>query len=174
MSGSAYYLQANNPLTPFNMMATDSVGNVVSWGRSLFSAVKTDAAQTGGLSFAQVKVTFTSKIIDLGAEYDAPNSRFTANASGFYLFTAALVFTNIVSGKRAGLLMKVNGSINTGTTVCASNSVAGTSYVVSTCQTKLVQLSAGDYVEVYADTDEDSKSIENSFGTYFSGFRIPV
>lgn len=121
----------------------------------------------GGGGFA--KMNLDGEVFDLGNDYDnTTNYRFNAPVDGLYFFNANLVVSNAGLSEQAIVAIYVNGALN------AFNKSYGTSASddPATCVSTLVQLSAGDYVEYYADATADVDVDTGSESTFFMGYLV--
>jgi hypothetical protein len=98
---------------------------------------------------------------DTGSNYSTSTAKFTAPVNGFYLFSAS-VQSNITSGYSFATLYKNGSEVLRGTQIngsfVAGNGVSG-----------LLQLSAGDYIQVYYQGTGGSGTPGSNY-TYFQGF----
>lgn len=120
---------------------------------------------TGGAPPVSTKIAFDAESYDTGSNFDSTtNRRFTAPIAGFYYFKARLLVLG--SAENGKLQLYKNGSVyTTGNNNAASNYFG---HEVS----DVIQLAAGDYVEVYYYNAINSSSpIEvGSANCYFTGF----
>lgn len=105
-----------------------------------FRARRTTAANTGNGAFA--KISFQTEDFDTNGDYDATtNYRYTAPVDGFYYFSAMM---NVSSNVATIITLYKNGTeIRRGNQQSASAAFASE-------VSDLIQLTAGQYVEVYA------------------------
>lgn len=113
--------------------------------RSSFRAYQ-NAAQSIPANTA-TKIQFQTKVYDNLTEFDnTTNYRFTANKAGIYILTAAVYVQNTQpSGNRMELMAYVNGSNN----ASFYNGVVGAATYSSAAGTLILNLAAGDYVEIW-------------------------
>lgn len=140
----------------------------------------------GGSDFTvsgNVKITcFSYERFDVGGVYNASNQRFTAPVSGKYLFGMHLRMG--VQGKVRvfRVELRINGSANTdlasigGTNEYYSGDAAGTGDDHPGCSgTTLLNLSAGDYIELYTASELQSSGtlrIQNGFRSHWWGMLV--
>lgn len=118
-----------------------------------------------------VLVTYDTKDFDTGSNIDVTTNkgRFTAPVAGFYVFFARASFTGLGNSAQVILALYKNGSVyQRGLHEQSQVSGAGGSSYGD-----LVQLAAGDYVEMYVYTDGNA-SLETAAGSqaFFSGWHM--
>lgn len=112
--------------------------------------------QTGIADASWTKLVLDTKAFDTGNNFDAAtNRRFTAAIAGFYQFNA---YATLLSTANLAFEGKValykNGSFFTGTDIYPT--AAGTSVYLSGTVSDLIQLAAGDYIEMWVWQDVGS------------------
>ena len=126
------------------------------------------AAQT--LGTGATKVLYDTKTFDTGSNFDAAtNHRFTAPVAGFYFFKAQSSCATPSTATNYQLLLYKNGSlILTGDQTNVANNAAASISVSG-----LLQLSATDYIEVFAATSTHSLATTGGAAyDFFSGFFV--
>lgn len=120
------------------------------------------------LSTGAQKVAFDAESYDTNSNFDITTNvgRYTAPVAGFYWFSATISVTQGNPYTYNALLYKNGSNIAQGTGLVSANSNSG-QYTVN----DLVQLSASDYVEIFASTSNPGGQGINvgSATTYFSG-----
>lgn len=134
------------------------------------------ANQTGVGDATFTKVAWNTKRYDVGLNFDATtNRRFTAPVAGFYQLFAYLSFT--YSGGAVGVscitAMYVNGAeVRRADTNSTS---AGVNSVMSAQLSEVLQLAAGDYVEIYGYSDVTSGTVNiigGAIAARFTGYLL--
>lgn len=149
-------------------LTIDSSGRVLTPGRPAFRAEKRTPNQT--MSGA-AKITFEHEVFDIGGVYDTSNSRFTAPVAGIYFFQATLRFVadNQTMDYAKHMLYK-NGS--NASDLFQMNIRADYMQNSHLNGSVLIQLSASDYIEIYAEMSGNNPSVHaNASGirTFFTG-----
>lgn len=108
------------------------------------------------------KMPFATVEVNQGGHYSGTLSRFTAPVPGLYEFTVSLVQSTSVTGPIAYLYK--NGAPLPNAEVV----IAYGQFVLAT-GTRIVQLAAGDYVEVYLTNANNTAITVGGWGTAFSG-----
>lgn len=133
-----------------------------------FSANKNTTDQTGIVSDTATKVTFTTEAFDVGAHYDAANSRLNPTATGLWRLTAVVkVSANVVNGEDYTIALRKNG-----TAIRTYLHYASGTSAFSLRAEGLVQVNApADYFEVYVTlSGAGNKTISGVVGdTFFTG-----
>lgn len=138
---------------------------------SVYASVSTNIA-----SGATTKVQLNSKTFDTNSNFDATtNYRFTAPVTGFYFITACVQVSNAgmsTSATGTGSIYKNGSEWKRGQLIVGS----GNGLTTITAQiTDLMQLTTGDYVELYAYNGDGASARNTGFGqniTYMSGFLV--
>lgn len=133
-----------------------------------FSAYRNGALTLG--TGAQ-KITYETELFDTNSNYDAvTNNRYVAPVTGFYFFTAAAQFTT-GSTYYYDIHLYKNGSSNT---QGSSSSVQTTANNVASTVTGFLSLTAADYVEVYATTNNPGGQavVVGANFNHFAGFLV--
>jgi hypothetical protein len=150
------------------MTRTNFVSGVGGTNELSFFAVNPASSQSI-TEFAGTKVTLTTEIFDTGNAYDAANSKFVvpSGKGGKYLFTAGLHYTTIPT--EAHINIYINGNASTGSADGWLNfsGSAGATY------SKIYNLSAGDYIELYTlHVSASAKSLTADQRCFLAGFRL--
>lgn len=135
------------------------------------------ANQTGIADVTATKVAWDTKKFDTGANFDTTtNRRFTAPVAGFYQINAqidllspgntmvASIFYLYKNGSNTHLFHDVYPNVGVGNQVNTSGSLS-----------ELIQLAAGDYLEIFVYADVTSSTltvIGGATGSSFSGFLV--
>lgn len=133
-----------------------------------FSAYRTTNMNVGT---ADTKVQFNAENFDTGNNYDAvTNFRFTAPINGFYQLNTNILTTTAGAGTAIGLSFYKNGAQVVGPV--NDFDAAGTNPGIAL--SALLQLTAGDYIEVYVGTGVAAKALDASFSgrNTFSGYLV--
>lgn len=118
----------------------------------------------------QTKVQFNTEDYDGESEYDKDtNHRFVAKETGKYHLGANVDVESVVDGKSISMLLKLNGT----TTICTNQIKVGNSGVSTGHPECDIDLTAEDYVEVFAyHTDTVARNTGTIGGCQFFGHRI--
>ncbi len=147
-------------------------------GTILFQATGT-SSQTGNADNTSTKRNFVSEIFDTANAYDTSTSRFTvpSGQAGKYLITANINMEAASNGvaENAELQIRVNGASNSGrNTFLKSNNNEFDRFDMN--QTTILNLSVGDYVEIYGNMNTNGGETWDMYAgaatNVFSGFRI--
>lgn len=117
------------------------------------------------------KVTWSTEVFDRGDEFDLTNSRFVANEEGEYLLGAALKWATFTDGATSRLAIYKNSAAAWYGPVMHS----GSANEVGASVQVLVQLAAGDIIELYARQTIaiGTRTIEgDATDTYFWGMKV--
>jgi len=153
------------------ILSTDSGNRVVA-----FKMLKTSGTQSITQAGGETKVTFDSTKIEKGATVDLSNERITIQESGTYFLKSVFDTVNsATSGITITAYFKVNGGSQKYGYYINSDIAASTR--VQTPVTDIIELNAGDYIEVYFElfgsstsvTIQNSSTLDKSF---FEGFKI--
>ena len=145
-------------------------------GTVLFQATGT-SSQTGLSDNTSTKRNFVSEIFDTDSAYDTSNSRFTvpSGQGGKYLISANVNMEATSAGKviNSELQIRVNGTA-TRNTLFKTDFNEFDRFDMNA--TTILNLSAGDYVEIYGNINTDNGSTWNMYSgantNVFTGFRI--
>ena len=147
-------------------------------GTVLFQATgSTD--QTGNGDNVSVKRNFATEVFDTASAYDTSNSRFTvpSGQGGKYLISANINMEAASNGvaENAELQIRINGQSNSGrNTFLKSNNNNFDRFDMN--QTTILNLSAGDYVEIYGHMNTSGGQTWDMYSgsatNVFTGFRI--
>lgn len=127
------------------------------------------------------KVTFNTEEYDPDSVFDLSNNRFTAPAAGKYFVygKAKCSSTTVNTVQGAVLLIYVNGSARYNIENFGAGVVSGTRVLMQAYGLEVsvaLDLSANDYVELYANVDEYNGSSQlqagDGYSIFFGGFRI--
>lgn len=130
-----------------------------------FSAYRNAAQNTGNTGFAIVN--FDTELFDTNNDFDVTTNvgRYTAPVNGFYFFSANVssigVSDFLATLYKNGTILRYGSRIPTGT-------VGNTNCTV----TSLLQLTAGDYIEVYTYNGGAARALEVGLPvrTFFEGY----
>lgn len=163
----------------------DINGSYTNTTNSAFMA-SSNVAQTVG-AMAVIKLVFGLVGLDVLGEYDKTLGRFTAKASGIYFFTACVRYPAPASGTKTGqqafLAFYKNGVNDTRVQQLTNgaNTMTGTTATIAYNPIQahgnvIMQLNAGDYVEVYAYADlattTQGKDVLTYDTTFFRGIKL--
>ena len=128
--------------------ATFSNGTWNTWtydvGASFNAYNSTNQQLIGG---AYMKVVFNTKRFDTtSTSYDTTFNRFTANKTGIYIVNAVVTFNSNLTTYYGNIFVYKNGVQYIFLTGCGGN---GTTFANNNAST-IMQLNAGDYIEIYA------------------------
>lgn len=115
--------------------------------------------------------TFSSELYDTNSNYDTSAYKYTAPVNGFYRFYAQVWCQSLSDGNAVAAYVYVNGAevgrnvnVTGATTDCACNIV------------QTLQLTAGDYVQIYVYNSQGTRNYVsktgNSYLSYFEGHLI--
>jgi hypothetical protein len=161
----------NNALELFNTfgnysMVLDNQGRVTKELQTFFQA-SNSSAQT---FTSDVKISLTNVLWNVGGSYSGPNSRFTAPVSGRYLFTLS---SSIQSGGNHvynAMYIRYNGA---GTyfrfRTSASTDTSDWMGITGSC---ILNMSSGDYIEMWGYTDGSSSMTTQINETIFCGYLL--
>lgn len=134
-----------------------------------FSVYRSTAQNTGNGTFA--KIQFNAEHFDTNSNYDSTtNYRYTAPVSGFYQFNASYSAATGASDTMIITLYKNGVEFNRG-----SRLVHTTAGLVQLVYANLIQLVAGDYVEIYSFASGGARVMEVGATVphpTFSGFLV--
>ena len=119
----------------------------------------------GGISTnpgAAYKIEFNNAVTNVGSHYDTTNDRFTAPVAGNYFFMHNAMSTGNYNRTR----YKKNGAYVGGEFFCEAQTYANFMGSI------VLQLSVGDYVEVWNDVQSNSQGLIHSDYRAFTGFLI--
>jgi hypothetical protein len=145
-------------------------------GTVLFQATGT-SSQTGNGDNVSVKRNFVTEVFDTASAYDTSNSRFTvpSGQGGKYLISANINMEAASNGvaENAELQIRVNGT-SVRNTFLKSNNNNFDRFDMN--QTTILNLSAGDYVEIYGHMNTSGGQTWDMYAgantNVFTGFRI--
>lgn len=129
-------------------------------------AFEAHSTSTVALSTGVTKMTWNSELYDLGSDFDLANNRFVAPYDGIYYFTSHVNLLNTNEG--ANVRFYLNGAHHTHGHLISADAVSGViaNVVAGSAQ---IKMTAGDYVEVYIDTDDGGDTEGDNL---FSGFLV--
>lgn len=116
------------------------------------------------------KVQASVELFDSNGCYDTSTYKFTvpSGQGGKYFFSGGLQMRN--DNLDLSIMIAVNGSIDVGTHSSGLNHSTDTKAI---SMSKVFNLSAGDYVEMYvSQQDGSSQDIANNKKTFFCGFKV--
>lgn len=130
-----------------------------------FSAYRHAAWTTSNASFAAV--VFDTESYDTGSNYNTSDGKFTAPINGFYYFHG-YVRTTTSAGNANDIALYKNGSV---AKYGVANKAAGAGTVALGIEvSSVLQLTAGDYVQVYHYANGQAGSVDES--VYFEGHLV--
>ena len=138
-----------------------------------FHAYKT-GSQTGITDVTITKVTFPAERFDTNNNFDsATNYRYTAPVDGFYQINAILTFLSPGNTMvfTLGYLYKNGSNLQTFNNSYPAVGVGNQVYATGNLAT-LVQLTAGDYLEIFGYADVTSSTVTFDANSNFSGFLV--
>lgn len=149
----------------YPLKQTSPVSAVGMYNPYKFSVYRS-AAWTTNNTFTLVQ--FDTKLYDTGGNVDVTTNkgRFTAPVSGFYYFSAAVGNSTATGTTMQAALYKNGTSILQGQLINPTN--AGTINTVS----GMLQLNAGDYIEVYYIAGAGSTAYAGQLNSHFDGFLV--
>lgn len=170
LSGGSIALLAVNDNLPmqFQTNGTDrltisAAGYVTTPSQPVFLATSSGNITPGS---GVTKVSFASVAPNISSSFSTATSRFTAPVAGTYSFTGIITYATEGSASYAGVIFYKNGS----NIVQTYGGKASGQY--SQIKNSLVAtLSAGDYIEMYTDTNSGSVVYEGG-RTFFMGYLL--
>ena len=136
-----------------------------------FSAHKNGTDQTGIVTGTWTKITFGTEVYDVGAAYDAANSKWIPGVIGQAHISASTVFTVPVDQQQMQVAVYINGVIHKRTFFVAS----GTESAGPVIGIDIPITAAADYIEIYAlhnfGINKDIYGIATI--TFFMGHMLP-
>ena len=134
--------------------------------RPYFRANKNAVSQTGIADVTATKVTFTNEVVDNGAYYDAPNSKWTPPAGPVLLIGRGTITGTFVAGNELYLVLRKNGtsfahSATTHTAGAGGEAVTVTAFDVA---------NGTDYYEIFAFADLSAGTANVSGSVSLTGF----
>ena len=150
----------------------DFTGTVTGAGESNINSffAHTPASYQNISNNTNTKVQASVELFDSNGCYDTSTYKFTvpSGQGGKYFFSGGIQMRNDNLDLR--IIIAVNGSADVGTHSSISNHSSDTK---SISVSKVFNLSAGDYVEMYvAQGDGSSQDIANDKATFFCGFKV--
>lgn len=157
-----------NSGAPSNSFVMDASGRITTPNQPAFLAGKTSATANGNV------MVFNETVFNIGGHYNTSNGRFTAPISGVYQFSWQILGNTQQTVYRT--TFRRNGSNNiTGSfqvQMRMDGNVNG-AFETSTTYTILVQLTAGDYVDIYYVSDNGVSTInDTSYWEKFMGHLV--
>ena len=157
-----------------NLLVSDGAGTISSGGL-ITNTPSFYAYATSGTSIAfatNVKVNLQATYFDTDSAFDTSNSRFTvpSGKGGKYFFNGQVAFSSVITDNHVGFAKNgsttvVGGSYDTFLETKGSN--------VSTVNTSvIIDLSAGDYIEMYTFNTNSSVPTTSAGRTRFIGYKI--
>lgn len=157
-----------NSGAPSNSFVMDASGRITTPNQPAFLAGKTSATANGNV------MVFNETVFNIGGHYNTSNGRFTAPISGVYQFSWQILgniqqtvyrttFRRNGSNNITGnfqVQMRMDGNVNN-------------AFETSTTYTILVQLTAGDYVDIFYVSDNGVSTINDaSYWEKFMGHLV--
>ena len=141
--------------------------------QALFSATK-GTAQTGVGDNSWTKLTFGTELFDPDGVFDLANNKFIAPSDGKYLICYLVnAWAETANGGGMGMKLYKNGSSHAVSTYASVNGGSGADLgEESLGVTTILELSASDYIEVYAKFDVASGTITIDTPSSISGYKI--
>ena len=123
------------------------------------------------------KAALATEVWDTDSAWDTSNYRFTvpSGEGGKYVFTARFLFYYLANEDRFEARFYKNGSGLGGSTFRETGSTSSASQQVDNSSTIVVNLSAGDYIELYVKHNEGGNQTLYGPGngdTYLSGYKL--
>lgn len=152
-----------------NPFSIDTSGNVFLPSQTSFQAFKSGSNQEIATT-ASTKITYQATTWNTGSGYNTSTSRFTAPATGKYLFVVNYNSYNVDSGFFTQINMEKNGVVQVVGSRNFSDNTGDQTYSTSF----LMDLNGNDYVEVYSVSSDSGYGLSaglqwNSFAGYFLG-----
>lgn len=148
---------------------TSNLDNDAGWPETA-GATSTNASGPGtnttiAASFSPTKMSISSADFANGITYDSGNKRFQIVTAGQYIIAAELYYSNPNDvGKSYQTMVYVNGSqAFAAYSVCAASGIA-----ISQSAVKILNLAAGDYIELYGQTGAGSGQSASGALSYLS------
>mgnify|MGYP003147147700 CR=1 FL=1 len=140
---------------------------------ALFSAIK-GTAQTGVGDNTWTKLTFGTELFDPDSVFDLANDKFIAPSDGKYLICYLVnAWAETANGAGMGMKLYKNGSSHTVSTYASVNGGSGADLgEESLGVTTILELSASDYIEVYAKFDVASGTITIDTPSSIAGYKV--
>jgi len=166
MVGNIYIRGANGNNN--NVGVTTFTGAVRQKGNPVFYAVITTSSYT--LTTTQTALVYNTAQVNVGNHYNTSNGRFTAPVTGLYEFGYTTLGSSAVDVYRFTLRVNGNEPYTARPQLRADNHTTG-KYVTNGEFVVYVNMTAGQYAQVYASSDGGSNGFSNnSTGyTYFRG-----
>lgn len=117
-----------------------------------------------------VKIQLNAVDFDLLSEYDMTTYRFTAAATGYYEVTGSIYWTTVIGLAFYSVRIFKNGNL-----ISTGGALGQRAFDVISSVTDLVQLNAGEYLELFAFQDAGTdQTVQGSPtpGTFFSIKRV--
>ena len=123
------------------------------------------------------KAALATEVWDTDSAWDTSNYRFTvpSGEGGKYVFTARFLFYNLANEDRFEARFYKNGSGLGGSTFRETGSTSSASQQVDNSSTIVVNLSAGDYIELYVKHNEGGNQTlygPNNGDTSLTGYKL--
>ena len=151
-------------------------GTVTGAGESNVPAFMAHPSSASWSNNAAVKVTYTTEVYDTNSAYDTSTGKFTvpSGEGGKYFLSAQLFCTANANSELRQAFMKiyVNGSlVRQNVSNYDNNAIHRQCMQICTVE----DLSAGDYVETYAQIEDDSgtpSELASTSTNFFMGFKV--
>jgi hypothetical protein len=160
-SGSSdLVVRSRNNFSEAEKFRIDSVGRVTMPAQPCFLATRT----SGSMTTNGQTVVFNSVQFNTGSNYNSSNGRFTAPIAGNYLFALSAI-TGISSGDQSYLSLYKNNSFY-GIAIYAGGQ---TTYYKNLSSSFILNLAAGDYIELVVGTNTNLYAAGDGGNPRFSG-----
>lgn len=144
-------------------LSANSSGYVTTPFQPAFFAISSGVITPGsGLT----KVSFASVTPNISSSFSTSTSRFTAPVAGTYFFTGLVTYDSTGSASYVGCLFYRNGS-----NIYSTYNGKASGQYGQVKNSLVITLSAGDYMELYTDTNSGSVAYEGG-RTYFMGYLL--
>ena len=151
-----------------NVGITTFVGAVRQTGNPVFYAVITTSSYT--LTTTQTAIVYNTAQVNVGNHYNTSNGRFTAPVTGLYEFGYTTIGASAVDVYRFTLRVNGNEPYTARPQLRADNHTSG-KYVTNAEFVCYVNMTAGQYAQVYGSSDGGNNGFSNDVTgyTYFRG-----
>jgi len=151
-----------------NVGVTTFVGAVRQTGNPVFYAVMTTSSYT--LTTTQTALVYNTAQVNVGNHYNTSNGRFTAPVTGLYEFGYTTIGSSAVDVYRFTLRVNGNEPYTARPQLRADNHTSG-KYVTNAEFVCYVNMTAGQYAQVYGSSDGGNNGFSNDVTgyTYFRG-----
>jgi hypothetical protein len=149
--------------TPTERMRITTAGYITTPNQPAFLATSSGAITPGS---GVTKVSFASVGPNISSSFSTATSRFTAPIAGTYSFTAIITYGTEGSASYIGAIFYRNGG-----NILSTYDGKATGQYSQVKNSLVVTLSAGDYIELYTDTNSGSVIYEGG-RTYLMGYLL--